>query len=199
MHPGAALRRVATKDADQPEPDKQPDIAPDEIISGWIQLASTIKSGINSEMEINGYKFELVSDIQPDRNPDGSLREFMPQKRYLNSRRLPLNAYGAGPFCKFKISNRYAISGVYVLTIDGVIMYVGECANLTARFNAGYGNISPKNCFKGGQETNCRLNNLIYRSAVAEQTIALWFLPTTDYKQIEATLRAARRMAWNRV
>ncbi len=150
-------------------------------------------------MEINGHKFERVSDIQPEQNPDGTLREFMPQERYLNAKQLPLNTYGTGPFCKFKISNRYGVSGVYVLTIDGVVMYVGECANLSARFNAGYGNISPKNCFKGGQETNCRLNNLIYCAANASQPISLWFLPTSDYKLIEAALRAAVRMAWNRV
>jgi hypothetical protein len=123
----------------------------------------------------------------------------MPQSRYLNTRQLPLNNYGAGPFCKFNISSRFAESGVYVLTIDDEVRYVGECANLSARFNAGYGNISPKNCFKGGQETNCRLNNLIYRAACAGQKITLWFLRTADYKVIEATIRAASRLAWNRV
>jgi hypothetical protein len=51
---------------------------------------------------------------------------------------------------------------------------VGECANLSARFNTGYGNISPKNCFKGVQETNCRLNNLLYSAIVVGQRISLW-------------------------
>ena len=52
---------------------------------------------------------------------------------------------------------------------------MGECANLSVRFNAGYGNISPKNCFKGGQETNCRLNNLLYLAAAAGMRIRSGF------------------------
>ena len=123
----------------------------------------------------------------------------MPQGRYENARNLPLNRYGAGLHCKFKIATRIRASGVYVLTVDGEVGYVGECANLSARFNAGYGNISPKNCFKGGQETNCRLNNLVYTAAKAGGRISLWFFPTADYKSVEALLRTILNPAWNRV
>lgn len=86
-----------------------------------------------------------------------------------------------------------------MLTVDGVPQYVGECANLSARFNAGYGNISPKNCFKGGQETNCRLNNLLYSAFVASLRISLWFFQTTDYKSVELALRGTLRLTWNRI
>jgi hypothetical protein len=65
------------------------------------------------------------------------------------------------PFCKFTVPRRYQTSGAYALTADGELRYIGERANLAARFNAGYGNISPKNCYRGGQETNCHLNNLL--------------------------------------
>ena len=102
-------------------------------------------------MRIGAYEFDAICDIEPIRDTDGSVRLFVPQGRYGNTRNLPLNRYGAGPFCKFKIAARIRASGVYVLTLDGQVRYVGECANLSARFNAGYGNISPKNCFKGGQ------------------------------------------------
>src|SRR5437764_3812865 len=98
-------------------------------------------------MNIAGYEFEFVGDIDPVRGVDGSVSQFMPQGRYKNTRHLALNSYGAGPFCKFAITNRLPVSGVYVLSINGMIRYVGETANLSARFNAGYGNISPKNCF----------------------------------------------------
>jgi len=123
----------------------------------------------------------------------------MPQERYKNARNLSLNRYGAGPFCKFRIPNRLQSSGVYVLTVDGAPQYVGECANLSARFNTGYGNISPKNCFKGGQETNCRLNNLLYSAIVAGQRISLWFFRTTDYKAMELALRDTLKLRWNRI
>lgn len=103
-------------------------------------------------MKIGEYEFSHIADIEPMREPDGTVRPFLPQSRYANALNIPLNQYGTGPFCKFKIPGHYRTSGVYVLTIDGEIRYVGECANLSARFNAGYGNISPRNCFQGGQE-----------------------------------------------
>ena len=123
----------------------------------------------------------------------------MPQDRYQNARNLSLNRYGAGPFCKFRIPNRFQVSGVYVLTVDEELRYVGECANLSARFNAGYGNISPKNCFRGGQQTNCRLNNLLFAALLAGQHISLWFFRTADYKSVEAALRCSLNPMWNRV
>lgn len=126
-------------------------------------------------MTFAGYEFEHVCDVEPLRDAGGVSVRFMPQDRYQNARNLPLNRYGAGPFCKFRVPTRFQVSGVYVLTIDNDLRYVGECANLSARFNAGYGNISPKNCFKGGQETNCRLNNLIYVAALAGTTYPCGF------------------------
>jgi hypothetical protein len=34
--------------------------------------------------------------------------------------------------------------GVYILTVNSDPHYVGECVNLSRRFNGDYGNISPK-------------------------------------------------------
>lgn len=149
-------------------------------------------------MRIAGYEFEYICKIDPTRDIDGSVRPFMPQDRYRNTRNLPLNGYGSGPFCKFKIANRYRASGVYALTVDKKVLYVGECANLSGRFNAGYGNISPKNCFKGGQETNCRLNNLVYTVTQSGKHISLWFFQTAEYKSLEAHLRFILLPTWNR-
>jgi len=150
-------------------------------------------------MRISDHEFEHVCTIEPARDTSGSVQLFMPQGRYTNARSLPLNRYGLGPFCKFKIPRRYQHSGVYVLTIDEEVRYVGECMNLSNRFNAGYGNISPKNCFKGGQETNCRLNNLVCVAAQAREQISLWFFQTDDYKVVEANLRLILNAVWNRV
>ena len=150
-------------------------------------------------MNFGDYEFEYVCDIAPLRETDGSMRQHMPQERYKNARNLPLNRYGAGPFCKFTIPRRFKVNGVYVLTVDGALMYVGECANFSARFNAGYGNISPKNCFKGGQETNCRLNNLLYMALLADRRISLWFFQTADYKSVEVAMRRNLNPPWNRV
>jgi hypothetical protein len=64
---------------------------------------------------------------------------------------------------------------------------------------AGCGNISPRNCIKGGQETNCRLNNLVYMAAQAGGCISLWFYQTADYKSVETLLRSTLKPEWNRV
>lgn len=150
-------------------------------------------------MKICGYEFEYVCDIDPLKDADGSVRQFMPQTRYRNARNLPLNRYGEGPFCRFTIPQTYKFCGVYVLTAREQIRYVGECLNLSARFNMGYGNISPRNCFKHGQETNCRLNNLIYATLQGSARISLWFFGTPDHKMVEASLRSAINPPWNRV
>lgn len=148
---------------------------------------------------VEGFEFAFVGNIQPMLSVDGAINAHMPQSRYANVRGDPLNRYGAGPFCKFVIPRTYRQSGVYLVFAGDDLKYVGECANLSARFNAGYGNISPKNCFKGGQETNCRLNNLIYVATTGGEALTLWFHPTPDYKAVEATLRSKLRAPWNRV
>src|SRR5260221_2256740 len=136
-------------------------------------------------MNVGGFEFEHISEIEPIRDVNGVLKEFLPQGRYRNLRGLPLNKYGAGPFCKFKIPNHFRACGVYLLMIDHELRYVGECASLASRFNAGYGNISPKNCFAGGQETNCRLNNLVWSAAKNGRRISLFFCRATDHKLAE--------------
>jgi hypothetical protein len=127
------------------------------------------------------------------------VRLFMPQSRYKNARNLPLNRYGSGPFCKFRVASRMRSSGVYLLMVNEEVRYVGESADLSARFNMGYGNISPKNCFKGGQETKCRLNNLMYLTAHAGGRMSLWFFQTADYNSVESLLRTTLNPPWNRV
>lgn len=155
--------------------------------------------GSRRNWSIAGFEFGYVCAISPRRTADGLIEIFMPQKRYANAKGVPLNNYGFGPFCKFTIPNSYLRGGVYVISVDGEPRYVGECANLSSRFNNGYGNISPRNCFVGGQQTNCRVNNLILSSVQAGSVIALWFFPTDDYKTMEAALRSALRLAWNRI
>ena len=154
---------------------------------------------ISDSLRLVELDFARIGPIEPERDDAGALRVAAPQSRYSNLRTLPLNRYGAGPFCKFKIPPGLKQAGVYVITIDGQARYVGECANLAARFNAGYGNISPRNCFKGGQETNCRVNNLIFAAIESGASVVLWFYATHDYKAIETRMRQALRLGWNRI
>jgi hypothetical protein len=154
---------------------------------------------VTSPLAVGGFLFNHVCDIKPVRAEDGTVQVLMPQERYAKRDLYPLNRYGAGPFCKFKIPATYPYPGVYLLTVGDEVRYIGETNNLSRRYNKGYGTISPKNCYKGGQETNVRMNNLIYHSALAGEVLSLWFHMTEDFKAIEVALRLARRAPWNRV
>jgi len=121
----------------------------------------------------------------------------MPQSEYNNVRNLPLNDYGNGPFCKFRIPNGINEAGVYAVLVNNRLKYIGKCDNLSPRWNAGYGNISPRNCFVGGQSTNCRLNNLIMNAFKAKSNIDLYFYKTHNFSEVEADLTEQLNPEWN--
>ena len=52
-------------------------------------------------MKVEGYDFQLICEIKPQKNPDGTVKQFMPQSRYENYNNIQLHKYGKGPFCKF--------------------------------------------------------------------------------------------------
>jgi hypothetical protein len=146
----------------------------------------------------SNYLFERVCDLRPEADGSGKILEFIPHGRYRNQKCLSLNPYGQGPFCKFRVPSNQRCAGVYVLTVDAEAVYVGECVNLSSRYNNGYGNISPRNCYEGGQRTNCRINHLVYKAASDGRLIDLWFLKTARYKTIESELINSLQPAWNR-
>ena len=145
-----------------------------------------------------GYQFRFVVPIEPRRDSDGKVVEHMPQSRYRNLKGLPLNKHGAGPFCEFRIPGNLPFRGVYALTVGGQVTYIGICQNLSERFNSrGYGSIQPKNCFQGGQSTNCKVNNLVLQEAMRGHRLKLWFLETGNGKSIESRLIHASQPTWN--
>ena len=155
---------------------------------------------LGASIQIGGHQFELLCEIEPVRKTDGTIAEFLPQSRYVNAQSLGLNRYGRGPFCKFSIPNNRREPGVYAVMLNGRdLKYIGETENLSDRFNMGYGNISPRNCFARGQETNCRLNNAIYCALAVGVRVVLWFHATKNFKAVEYDLRVSLKREWNRV
>ncbi len=150
-------------------------------------------------LQFAGTRLSKVCDIRAAAGESDSVGEYYPQKRFKNSRNLKLNRYGQGPFCKFKIANGLNKPGVYVISVRGSPQYVDECQNLSSRFNTGYGNISPRNCFVGGQETNCRINNLICRHSKQGDPIELYFTESSNHKDLERHLRKQEPLPWNLV
>lgn len=127
----------------------------------------------------------------------------MPQNRYVNAATISLNKYGSGPFCSFKIARGRRSAGLYIITSNDLPVYVGECINLEKRYNSnGYGGISPRNCYAGGQETNCRINNLILGDLKSMKQLALWFHEKEADKNqrivIEQKLIELLKPQWNK-
>jgi len=142
-------------------------------------------------MFIDNIDFEFITTIEPERDSSGKIIEYSPASRYANLENLPLNRYGKGPFCRFRIRTvpSFDTLGVYVILgqFEGKneeIQYVGKCtgrtSTLSKRFNYGYGSIQPRNCFRNGQSTNCRINKLILDSVRSGKKLSLFFHQTKD-------------------
>lgn len=147
-------------------------------------------------MTVCGYEFELIQAIEPERNKDGTILRCHPQSRYENRENLPLSQYGTGDFCRFSITAA-PVPGVYLWVVDGKIVYIGEAANLRQRFNSGYGNISPRNCYVGGQNTNCRMNKILLNLCEEGKQVLLYFFRTERYKAVELELLRQIRTPYN--
>jgi hypothetical protein len=148
--------------------------------------------------EFDRIPFEHVTKISPITEENNRIKKYFSYKRYSKKDQKDLHKHGEGPFCKFKISNEYKKNGSYIITIDDEIKYIGECQNLSKRYNMGYGNISPRNCFKGGQLTNCRINNKIYKEITNNKIINLFFRATNDRHNLESFLIERFDPPWNK-
>jgi len=88
--------------------------------------------------------------------------------------------------------------GIYFYKIGNNILYIGRCRDsLKRRINQGYGKITPKNCYKDGQSTNCHLN---YRITSSEHKIEFWFCSMTNLNEIsiiETKLIKKFQPPWN--
>ena len=142
--------------------------------------------------------FVHTAAIEPEGDSDGVPLEFMPQSRYRLAKTMPLNRHGKGPFCRFRVKGLPPSSGVYALTVDGAVAYIGKAEHLAQRWGPqGYGNISPRNCYVGGQSTNCKINAYILLSKRAGRRIDLWIHETSQPGPVEARLIRELDPPWN--
>ncbi len=145
-----------------------------------------------------GVEFGFVIELQLARDDDNEIWEYSPQSRYANRKGYPLHRYGSGRFCKFTAGTTVGAPGVYAVTSEQRLKYIGKCKSLKARFGSGgYANISPRNCFKGGQETNCRINALILAEAIGGKRIFLWFRKVPEPSVLEERLINDLDPPWN--
>lgn len=71
--------------------------------------------------------------------------------------------------------------------------------NFAQRFNSGYGIIAPRNCYTGGQNTNCKINAMILQKYLEGERVFLFFFETSDYARIEHELIEALYPPFNYV
>lgn len=146
-------------------------------------------------LQVYDFNFIFVCNISLKKDADGKVQTVFPQHKFKNLNSLPLHKYGGGPFCSFTISTKTNKEGVYLITVNDKITYLGECENLSRRFNPGYGKISPRNCFLGGQSTNCRINNKIHE--VANEKVKVYFHETKNRFEVERELIMQLDPIWN--
>lgn len=148
--------------------------------------------------KIGKYKFQLVEEIILEKDKSGFIKKFFPKDRYKNLKNIPLHKYGKGPFCSFKIPVEYKKkSGVYLLFVNNELKYVGICKDLYYRFNSGYGNISPRNCFIKGQSTNCKINSKILKEIKNLNRVYLYFFKTNKTLDLEDMIINKYDPEWN--
>lgn len=105
-------------------------------------------------------------------------------------------------FCRFSLNNATDHPGVYIWVLDNEIIYIGETYNLKLRFDNGYGLISPRNPFKGGQSTNCKMNRLVHSLAEKNKRIKIFFCDTSlsdlnTHKTIEKQILRTYKPPYN--
>ena len=103
----------------------------------------------------------------------------------------------ADQFCKFELNKKRidewkdkGQAGVYVWLDKEKIVYIGETTDLYDRFKNGYGSISPRNVFYGGQSTNCKMN---YVAKIHRKRLEIYVKECNkgeDNKKIEKKLLA---------
>ena len=144
-------------------------------------------------------KLNPVCEIIPKKDKSGQIFEYDFQDEINGITGLKFSQYGKGPFCRFSLPQGYSgKSGVYFIFDNASLRYIGECVNLETRFNMGYGIIELRNCLHKGQQTNCRINNLILDGVKNQNRFFLFFHETLQRKDLESRLISNYHPPWNR-
>jgi len=105
--------------------------------------------------------------------------------------KLFLNKNGDDKYCYFKVSQASKIEkGLYFIKVNDSLKYIGRClTNFDDRINKNYGKITPTNCYKDGQSTNCHINSKI--NLYTDSNISISFhrmRNTIDIKLLEKNI-----------
>ena len=150
-------------------------------------------------IQIGEYIFQFVQELIPEKTLFGKIKTFDPKQHYPKKDSKALNKYGNGTFCRFSIKNPAydRVRGVYALLDEDGLLYIGQTVNLRQRYNDGYGDIQPVNCYVGGQSTNCKINSMVLQKYSSGHHVYLFFYETAEYDRIEHELIEAMNPPYN--
>jgi hypothetical protein len=155
-------------------------------------------------MLIGGVVFDYASRIDITRAPDGKPILETPYADYPNPKHLALHRYGVGPFSRLVLQQERVPfkPGVYAVVNDAYqVLYIGmsEENSILTRWRDQYRVIRARNCFIGGTQTTCRINNLIVQTVSRGVVLSLYthVLEKSKVREIETTLITRIRPPWN--
>ncbi len=111
-----------------------------------------------------------------------------------------LNEHGDNVFCDFSIAKTAPskAKGIYCFSVGETIKYFGRSHDpFETRLNQGYGHISPKNCYRDGQSTNCHVNSIIAKNY---SVVSFYVFPIDDdlvIDRLEKVLINSYKPEWN--
>lgn len=144
--------------------------------------------------------FEFAGELEALRDSNGAVSTASPHLRFANPDGLALNPHGLGPFSRLIVPELPDRPGVYaVLSRDQDVFYVGRARDsLRDRWRRrGYAVIDPRNCFVGGQSTNCHINGVITDGLSRGEAYTLWFHLIDPPDVLERELRSGLQPIWN--
>ena len=131
------------------------------------------------------------------RRPNEAAEGVHAAKALQEAGRKPLNPNGHGPFCQFPVPELPTASGVYAVVIDRkFVAHVGLAEDLRRRWRD-YARIQPANCYRGGQSTNCKINNATLLATRETRTIDLWIREAEEPQRLESMLTHEFDSPWN--
>lgn len=137
----------------------------------------------------NKYEFKYQCDIKAEVSENGDIITYNPADKYKKKETTNLNEYGKLDFCYLLKMALCKDSGVYAIYENDKLIYIGRAKNFCSRWGkVNYGAISPKNCYVGGQSTNCKINGYICEKLKEGKKLELYFYKTEDYKVVEKNL-----------
>ena len=94
-------------------------------------------------------------------------------------------------FCQMKLNDDFDYNepAVYIWTIKPKgkknvnVVYVGETSKFLERIKDGYGHITPRNVFKGGQSTNCKMNYVVREKNDKDNEVRIYYMKCKTRKK----------------